>query len=101
MSTDEQVVDVMTKPLSRVNFEYFCDKLGVVQKDFPHKEEKWWDYKWWTLFEKEDQVEEMKFPRVKEKQVDNMKLPRKVGLMLGLTSMMDDSDDGLTFICGR
>jgi hypothetical protein len=33
--TDEQVADVLTKPLSRVKFEYFRDKLGVVQKDFP------------------------------------------------------------------
>ena len=39
VSTDEQVVDVLTKPLSRVKFEYFCDKLGVVQKEFPHKKE--------------------------------------------------------------
>jgi hypothetical protein len=30
ISTDEQVVDVLTKPLSRVNFEYFQDKLGIV-----------------------------------------------------------------------
>ena len=30
VSTDEQVADVMNKPLSRVKFEYFCDKLGVV-----------------------------------------------------------------------
>ena len=40
VSTDEQVVDVLTKPLSRVKFEYFSDKLGLVQKDFPCKEEK-------------------------------------------------------------
>jgi hypothetical protein len=33
--TDEQVADVLTKPLSRVKFKYFKDKLGVVQKDFP------------------------------------------------------------------
>ena len=39
VSTDEQVVDVLTKPLSRVKFEYFCDKLGVVRKDPPRKEE--------------------------------------------------------------
>ena len=39
VSIDEQVVDVLTKPLSRVKFEYFHDKLGVVQKDLPHKEE--------------------------------------------------------------
>ena len=30
--TDEQVVDVLTKPLSQVKFEYFCDKLGIVRK---------------------------------------------------------------------
>ena len=35
VSTDEQVVDVLIKPLSRVKFEYFCDKLGVVRKDLP------------------------------------------------------------------
>jgi hypothetical protein len=35
ISTDEQVVDVMTKPLSRVKFEHFRDKLGIVRKDLP------------------------------------------------------------------
>ena len=40
VSTDEQVSDVLAKPLSQVKFEYFCDKLGVVQKDFPCNEEK-------------------------------------------------------------
>ena len=39
VSTDEQVVDALTKPLSRVKFEYFRDKPGVVRKYFPHKEE--------------------------------------------------------------
>ena len=34
MSTDEQVSNVFTKPLSQVKFEYFRDKLGVVQKNF-------------------------------------------------------------------
>ena len=28
--TEEQMEDVLTKPLDRVNFEYFRDKLGVV-----------------------------------------------------------------------
>ena len=28
--TDEQVEDVLTKPLSREKFEYFKDELGVV-----------------------------------------------------------------------
>ena len=36
-------------------------------------------------------------PRTKGEQVDDMKLPRKGGVMLRLTSMMDDNDDGLTF----
>jgi hypothetical protein len=39
ISTDEQVVDVLTKPLSRVKFEYFRDKLGIVRKDLPRKGE--------------------------------------------------------------
>ena len=38
VSIDEQFADVLTKPLSRVKFEYFHDKLGVVWKDFPRKE---------------------------------------------------------------
>ena len=32
VSTNEQVVDVLTKPLSRVKFEHFRDKIGVVRK---------------------------------------------------------------------
>ena len=39
VSIDEQVADVLTKPLSRVKFEYFCDKHSVVLKDLPRKEE--------------------------------------------------------------
>ena len=39
VSTDEQVADVLTKPLSRVKFEHFRDKLGVVHKDLPRKGE--------------------------------------------------------------
>ena len=35
VATDDQVDDVLTKPLSRVKFEYFTDKIGVVQKDVP------------------------------------------------------------------
>ena len=37
--TEEQVVDVLTKPLARVKFEYFQDKLGVVRKDLSRKRE--------------------------------------------------------------
>ena len=40
VGTDEQVPDILTKPLSRMKFECFRNKLGVVQKDFPRKEEK-------------------------------------------------------------
>jgi hypothetical protein len=39
VSTDEPVVGVLTKPLSRVKFEHFRDKLGIVQKDIPRKGE--------------------------------------------------------------
>jgi hypothetical protein len=39
VGTDEQVADVLTKPLSRVKFEYFRDKLGIVRKDLPRKGE--------------------------------------------------------------
>jgi hypothetical protein len=39
VGTDEQVADVLTKPLSRVKFEYFRDKLGVVRNDLPRKGE--------------------------------------------------------------
>jgi hypothetical protein len=28
---------VLTKPLSRVKFEHFRDKLGIVRKDLPRK----------------------------------------------------------------
>jgi len=31
VATDEKITDVLTKPLSRVKFVYFRDKLGVVQ----------------------------------------------------------------------
>ena len=39
VTIDEQITDVLTKPLSRVKFEYFKDKLGVVQIDVPRKRE--------------------------------------------------------------
>jgi hypothetical protein len=39
VATDEQITDVLTKPLSRVKFVYFRDKLGVAQKDFPSRRE--------------------------------------------------------------
>ena len=39
VSTDEKVAYVLTKPLPRVKFEHFIDKLGVVRKEFPRKGE--------------------------------------------------------------
>jgi hypothetical protein len=39
ISMDEHVAYVLTKPLSRIKFEYFRDKLGIVQKDPPRKGE--------------------------------------------------------------
>ena len=44
VGTNEQVANVLTKPLSRVKFEYFRDKRGVVQKDIPWKGEQCWWY---------------------------------------------------------
>ena len=35
--TDEQIADVLTKPLAKVNFEYFREKLGVLQIEVPPK----------------------------------------------------------------
>jgi hypothetical protein len=35
VSTNEQVADVLTKPLSHVKFEHFRDELGIVRKDLP------------------------------------------------------------------
>ena len=34
---DKHIVDVLTKPLARVKFEYFREKLGVLQIEFPSK----------------------------------------------------------------
>ena len=39
VSTNEQVSDVLKKPLSQIKFKHFQYKLGVVQKDLPQKEE--------------------------------------------------------------
>ena len=35
--TNEQIADVLTKPLARVKFEYFREKLGVLQIEIPSK----------------------------------------------------------------
>ena len=37
VATEEQIADVLTKPLARVKFEYFREKLGVLQIKFPSK----------------------------------------------------------------
>ena len=37
VATDEQIVDVLTKPLAKVKFEYFKEKLGVLQIEVPSK----------------------------------------------------------------
>jgi hypothetical protein len=39
VGTDEQVANVLTKPMYHVKFEYFRDKLGIVRKDLPRKGE--------------------------------------------------------------
>jgi len=31
IQTDEQIADILTKPLSRLKFVYFRDKFGVVE----------------------------------------------------------------------
>ena len=36
-STDEQVADIFTKPLARVKFAYFRERLGVVENPFLEK----------------------------------------------------------------
>ena len=33
----KQIADVLTKPLARVKFEYFREKLGVLQIEVPSK----------------------------------------------------------------
>jgi hypothetical protein len=38
ISTDEQVVDILTKSLGKGKFVFFKDKLGVVSKTFLGKE---------------------------------------------------------------
>jgi hypothetical protein len=37
VATDEQVADVLTKPLARVQFEYFKERLGALQIEVPSK----------------------------------------------------------------
>ena len=37
VGTDERIADVLTKPLARLKFEYFREKLGVLQIKVPSK----------------------------------------------------------------
>ena len=37
VATDEQITNVLTKPLATVKFEYFREKLGVLQIEVPSK----------------------------------------------------------------
>ena len=37
VATDDQIVDVLTKSLARVKFEYFREKLGVLQIEVSSK----------------------------------------------------------------
>ena len=38
VATDEQIADVLMKPLARVKFEYFREKLGFSRSRFPLRE---------------------------------------------------------------
>ena len=37
VETEEQIADVLMKPLARVNIEYFREKLGVLQIEISSK----------------------------------------------------------------
>ena len=37
VAMDDQIVDVLMNPLARVKFEYFREKLGVLQIEVPSK----------------------------------------------------------------
>ena len=39
MTIEEQIADVLTKPLARVKFEYFRERIGVIQIEVPRKRE--------------------------------------------------------------
>ena len=38
VATDDQIADVLINPLARVKFEYFREKLGVLQIEVSYKE---------------------------------------------------------------
>ena len=37
VATDEHIANVLMKPLAKVNFEYFGEKLGVLHIEVPSK----------------------------------------------------------------
>ena len=37
VAMDEQIADVLTKPLAKLKFEYFREKLGVLYIEVPSK----------------------------------------------------------------
>ena len=37
VAMEEQIADVLTNPLARLKFEYFREKLGVLQIEVPSK----------------------------------------------------------------
>ena len=37
VATEEQIADVLMKPLARLKFEYFRERLGVLQIEVPSK----------------------------------------------------------------
>ena len=37
VTTEEHIADLLMKPLARVKFEYFREKLGVLQIEVPSK----------------------------------------------------------------
>ena len=37
VTTDTQIANVLTKSIARVKFEYFREKLGVIQIEVPRK----------------------------------------------------------------
>ena len=39
VATDEQIANVLTKPIARVKFEYFREILGVIQNETSRKRE--------------------------------------------------------------
>ena len=39
MATEEHVADVLTKPLARVKFEYFKERIGMIHIEIPRKRE--------------------------------------------------------------